>query len=133
MTRTWSHMKAGLAAAGVLAGIGLVSSTVEAQKSDKPMTVFVTAAEVVDVTKVDKEVEKALIAAVKDAGKKRKDLEKTLKAQHGNKRENWPPQAQDAYYDAEEAEALANADWGYRRVKQAGLSDSVEDIKKAVA
>lgn len=121
------------AVAGFLAGFVLLSADVEAQSTDKAMTVFVTAAEVVDVRKVDKETEKRLRAAIKDAEKKRRDLEKTLKAQHGNKRESWPQEAQDAYYDAEEVEALANADWGYRRVKQEGLSDSVEDIKKTVA
>jgi hypothetical protein len=125
-------MKACMASAGLLAGFALLPAGVDAQKTEKAMTVFVTATEVVDVTKVDKETQKSLEAAIKDAEKKRKDLEKTLKAQHGNKRENWPQEAQDAYYDVEEAEALANADWGYRRVKQAGLSDSVDDIKKSL-
>src|SRR6185503_19644362 len=97
-------MKAGIAATGFVAGLFLWSAGVDAQGTAKAMTVFVTAAEVVDVTKVDKETQKRLEAAIRAAEKKRKDLEKTLKAQHGNKRENWPQEAQDAFYDAEEAE-----------------------------
>lgn len=125
-------MKRGLAAA-VLGGYVLLSAVAGAQTSDKAMTVFVTAAEVVDVVKIDKETQKRLDAAIKAAQKARKDLDKALKAQHGNKRESWPQEAQDRYYDAEEAEALAEADWAYRRVKQEGLSDSAEDIKKSLA
>lgn len=126
-------MKACFTAVALLAALVVVTARIDAQKTDRAMTVFVTAAEVVDVTKVDKDTQKRLETAIRDAEKKRKDLEKSLKAQHGNKREAWPQDAQDALYDAEETEALANADWGYRRVKQAGLSDSAEDIRKAIA
>ena len=58
--------------------------------ADKTMTVFVTAAAVTDVGKIDKATETKLLDALKAARQKRKDLEKTLKAQHGNKREAWP-------------------------------------------
>jgi hypothetical protein len=101
-------------------------------RDDKSMTVFLTAAQVTDIAKVDKETEKRLQQAIRDASKKRKDLEKALKAQHGNKRENWPETAQDQYLDAQEAEVLASADWAYRKVKQEGLVDSVEDIRQAL-
>ena len=53
----------------------MLPAGVDAQKTDKAMTVFVTATEVVDVTKVDKETQKRLEAAIKDAEKKRKDLD----------------------------------------------------------
>lgn len=103
-----------------------------AQTADRAMTVFVTAAEVTDIAKIDKETEKKLRAAIQAANKTRRDLEKQLKATHGNKRENWPSEAQNQYLDAEEAEAQAVADWEYRRVKQANLSDSAEDLKKSI-
>ena len=35
-------------------------------------------------------------------------------------------------YDAEEAEALAEADWAYRKAKQEGLNDTAEDIRKSI-
>ena len=54
------------------------------------MTVFVTAAAVPDVGKIDKATETRLLDAIKAARQKRKDLEKALKAQHGKKREAWP-------------------------------------------
>ena len=103
-----------------------------AQTAARAMTVFVTAAEVTDIAKIDKETEKRLRAAIQAANKARRDLEKQLKATHGNKRENWPSEAQNQYLDAEEAEAQAVADWEYRRVKQANLSDSAEDLKKSI-
>lgn len=119
--------------AGFLAGLALVSGRVDAQSTSKSMTVFVTAADVVEVKKVDKDTETRLRAALKDTETKRKDLEKELRAKHGKKPEDWPADAMAAYADAEEAAALASADYWYRTVKPAGLSDSVEDIKRAVA
>ena len=119
--------------AGFLAGLALLSGRVHAQNTSKAMTVFVTAADVVEVTKVDKDTETRLRAAIKDTETKRKDLEKALRAKHGKKQEDWPADAKAAYADAEEAAALASADYGYRVVKPTGLSDSVEDIKQATA
>ena len=122
----------GLVSFAVLAGLVAMGPAPNAQTADKAMTVFVTAAEVTDVTKVDKDTEKQLRAAMDATEKARKDLEKDLKAKHGGKKENWPADVQDQFYAAEEAEALAQAEWDYRRVKQAGLSDSADDIKKSL-
>src|SRR5687767_8178502 len=95
----------------ILGGFILLAAGPRAEGSDKTMTVLVTAAEVQDVVKIDKATEKRLQAAMKAARDKRKDLEKALQAKHGKKREAWPPEAQDACDEAEEAEALANADY----------------------
>jgi hypothetical protein len=95
------------------------------------MTVFVTAAPMVDV-KVDEEARKIASAKTQAAIQARKDLEKTLKAKYGDKRGKWPKEAEDAYTEAEEAVAAANADWIYR-TKQEKLGDSVADINRAVA
>jgi hypothetical protein len=114
-------------------GAVLVSAGVShGQPGDKAMTVFVTAAPLADVTKVDKETETRLLAAIKDAQTKRKDLENSLKAKHGKKRDAWPQEAQDAMFDADEAVALAQADYSYRKVKSEGLTDSADDIRKAI-
>ena len=59
------------------------------------MTVFVTAAAVADVGKIDKATETRLLDAIKAARQTRKDLEKGLKAQHGKKREAWPAEIED--------------------------------------
>jgi hypothetical protein len=116
----------------LLGGWILLSGGSSAQASDQTMTVLVTAAEVVDVGKIDSETQRRLRAAIKDAQKGLDSLDKTLSAQHGKKREAWPPDAVERYYDAEEAVAVANADYAYRRVKQSGLSDSAEDIRKSI-
>lgn len=99
---------------------------------EKTLAVYVTAADVADVTKIDKATEKRLLDAIKQAETARKDLEKALKAQHGKKREAWPQEAEERYAEAEEASAVAQADYAYRKVKQEGLRDSVEDIRKSV-
>jgi hypothetical protein len=100
--------------------------------AEKTMAVFVTAAEVTDVVKIDKETEKQLLAAMKTTREARKALEKALKAQHGKKQEAWPPEARDRFEAAEEAVALAEADYAYRKVKQEGLVDTAEDIRKSI-
>ena len=76
-----------------IGGFVLAAGHAHAQPGDKAMAVFVTAAPVADVKKVDKETENRLAAAIKDAKTKRADLEKSLKAQHGKKREAWPQDA----------------------------------------
>lgn len=116
----------------ILGGMMLVPAAVGGQTPEKSMTVFVTAAAVTDVVKIDKATEKKLSDAIKAAGQTRKDLEKALKAKHGKKREAWPPEIQDQMEDAEEAVALAVADWEYRKVKQEGLSDTAEDVRKSI-
>jgi hypothetical protein len=103
-----------------------------AAAAEKTMAVFVTAAEVTDVVKIDKETEKQLLAAIKATRGTRKELEKTLKAQHGKKQEAWPPEARDRFDEAEETVALAEADYAYRKVKQEGLVDTAEDIRKSI-
>ena len=125
-------MKAVLVARCV-AAIVLVSASVdaEAQTAARGMTVYVTAAPMPD-TRMDEETRKVHSAKVQAAIQARKDLEKTLKAQHGGNRGKWPKEAADAYREAEEAVADANANWIYRR-HQEKLADSVPDIKRAVA
>jgi hypothetical protein len=116
----------------VLGAVLMSAGVSSGQPGAKAMTVFVTAAPVSDVTKVDKETETRLRAAIKDAENKRKDLEKSLTAHYGKKRDAWPQDAQDSMLDAEEAVGLAQADYAYRKVKSEGLADSAEDIRKAI-
>ena len=122
-----------VAPAVAFASLALVAAHATAQTADKAMKVHVTAAQVEARKDVDKETRKQLEAAIDAAQAKRKDLEKELKAQYGKKREEWPQDKQDLYYDAEEAEALAEADLAYRKVDPEGLSDTVEDIKRSLA
>jgi hypothetical protein len=114
------------------AGMVIVLSGTAITAAEKTMAILVTAAEVTDVAKIDKDTEKRLLSAIKAAHATRKDLEKALKAQHGKKQESWPAEARDRYDDAEEAVALAEADYAYRKVKQEGLVDTAEDIRKSI-
>src|SRR5688500_3467479 len=98
-----------------LAAVALLSADaqMQAQTAARGMTVFVTTAR--KDTRDDKEARKIQSSKDEAANKAHKDLEKTLKAQHGGKRGKWPKEAQEAYAEAEEAVAEANADWIYRR------------------
>jgi hypothetical protein len=102
--------------------------------SDAPQTlqVFVTGAKVEarqDVDAATKDALKARRDAAKDA---RKALEKQLKEQYGKKRDTWPPDKDEELYVAEEAEALARADYEYRKIDPKAIRDAVKDIVKSV-
>jgi hypothetical protein len=94
--------------------------------------VFVTAAQVEARPDVDEATKNALKAKKEAAKEARKALEKQLKDQYGKKRETWPPEKDDELYTLQEAEALARADYEYRKIEPKGIKDSVDDIVKSV-
>ncbi len=75
--------------------------------------------------------EKALAAKVSDADKARKEMEKQLKAQFGKKREAWPPEKEDELYALEEALAVANVSYAYRKVDAKKIPDAIKDLTRA--
>jgi hypothetical protein len=119
---------------GILATIvsPLFLGPVLAAEGAGSMTVFVKAATVQERKDVDEATKNAL-KAKKDAAKQaREALEKQLKEQHGKKRESWPPEKDDALYQLEEAEALAAADYEYRKIELKGINDAVKDVTRAL-
>ena len=60
----------------IVGGTLLCPTVARAQAADRTMTVFVTAAAVADVGKIDKATETRLLDAIKAARQTRKDLEK---------------------------------------------------------
>jgi hypothetical protein len=97
------------------------------------LKVFVRAAEVKERKDVDDATKKAL-KAKKDAAKEaRKALEKELKDKHGKKEEAWPTEVQDQLFEAREEEAIARADYEYRKIDPKGLKDSVKDVVESLA
>jgi len=96
------------------------------------LNVFITSAQVEERKKVDDTTRNELKAKRDAARQARKTLEKTLKEQHGKKRESWPPEKDDELYRAEEAEALANVDYEYRKVDLKELKDSAKDFTESV-
>ena len=75
--------------------------------------------------------EKALAAKVNEADKARKDLEKQIKSQFGKKREAWPPEKEEALYALEEALAVANVSYAYRKVDAKKIPDAIKDLTRA--
>jgi hypothetical protein len=75
--------------------------------------------------------EKALGAKVSEADKARKELEKQIKAQFGKKREAWPPEKEDELYALEEALAVANVSYAYRKVDAKKIPDAIKDLTRA--
>jgi hypothetical protein len=97
----------------------------------RPLAVYVvgTSAEAKDA---DDATKKALKEKRQAATEARKALEKQLKDQLGKKRDTWPPEKDDELYALEEAEALARADYEYRKLDPKNVTDSVNDIKKSI-
>ena len=92
------------------------------------MKAFVTAAQVQERPEVDKATKNALKAKKDDASKARKAKENEIKATYGKRKEEWPPDQQEEYFELEEAAALAEADYEYRVIKLEDISDSVLDV-----
>jgi hypothetical protein len=109
----------------LFAGAMLLAQPLAPNESSKAtLTVFVAAAQV-DARKDVDEATKAALKAKRDAAKEaRKALEKELKGQLGKKRDTWPPEKDDALYALEEAEALARADYEYRKIDPKAIKDA---------
>jgi hypothetical protein len=117
-----------LFAGAILAALPLAAG----DESKTVMSVFVAAAQVEARKDVD-EATKAALKAKRDAAKEaRKARQKQLKEQFGKKRETWPPEKDDELYALEEAEALARADYEYRKIDPKAIKDGVDDIVKSI-
>ena len=116
----------------VCVGLALAGTALGAEEPAKTLTVFVTAAQVEARKDVD-EATKAALKATRDEKKEaRKAKEKELKDQLGKKRDTWPPAKDDELYVLEEAEALARADYEYRKIDPKAIGDGVKNILEAV-
>ena len=121
--RNFSNVGARLLALGMVAGLSVVVLA-----ADEPTrSVFITAGSF-EPPPGD---EKALAAKLNDADKARKDLEKQLKTQFGKKRETWPPEKEEELYALEEAQAVANVGYAYRKVDAKKIPDAVKDLTRA--
>jgi hypothetical protein len=97
----------------VALALAALTSTVRAEA--QPIRVFVTRGVEAPAPPKPTEADAQVASdAYGVADKARKALEKTLKEQHGNKRDKWPADAQERFADAEEARDRVNADWEYR-------------------
>ena len=104
--------------------------TFAADPAPKALAVYVvgTSAEAKDP---DDATKKALKEKRQAATEARKALEKQLKSELGKKRDAWPQDKDDQLYVLEEAEALARADYEYRKIEPKQVTDAVEDIRKS--
>jgi hypothetical protein len=110
-------------------GIAVSPATGGERSLDPPLRVYVTAgrpADAEDGTDAPK-------AKKERAHEARLALERRLKETYGKKRASWPPAAEGALGSLEEAEALADATYEYRRADPRGLSDSAREISDAFA
>jgi hypothetical protein len=109
----------------------LLALPVFAADPPRPLAVYVvgTSAEAKDPDDATKKALKEKREAAKEA---RKALEKQLKDQLGKKRDAWPPAKDDELYALEEAEALARADYEYRKIEPKQVTDAVNDIRKSI-
>jgi hypothetical protein len=98
---------------------------------DPTLAVYVAAAKVEPRKEVDDATKNALKAKRDAATKARKELEKRMKAELGKKRETWPPEKDEELYKLEEVEAIADADYEYRKIDPKAIGDAVEDLTRA--
>lgn len=132
---TGTAQAAGCALPASLAALGValsVTPVAAGQTADKSMTVFVTASEPAPRGKPTEAERQQASDAIKAAQTTRSDLDKSLKAQFGNKRDQWPADARERYADAEEAVVRLNTDWLYRSSGSDPLPRNVPDLKDAL-
>jgi hypothetical protein len=113
---------------GLAAGLALPAPAAD----PVPLSVFITEAKVEPRPEVDDATKNALKKKREEAKNARKALEKDLKAQFGKKRETWPDEKDQELYVLEEAEALAEVDYEYRKIDPKAIGDAVEDVARAV-
>jgi hypothetical protein len=97
------------------AALALTLLAAAAKADAQPVQVFVTSPKSPKPAAPTEADRKQASAAYDAADAARKALEKTLKAQHGNKRDKWPAEAQERLADAEENRNRLNAEWQYWR------------------
>jgi hypothetical protein len=117
---------------GLVALPSLVGLALAADAPQATLKVFVGPAEVQERKDVDDATKQALKEKKKAAEDARRALEKQLKDQFGKKREAWPPEKDNELYALEEAEALASADYDYRKVDLKAIADGVKDLRRAL-
>jgi hypothetical protein len=116
----------------ILVAGGPLALAAGSHAADEPtLAVYVAAAKVEPRKDVDDATKNALKAKRDAATKARKELEKKLKAELGKKRETWPPEKDEELYKLEEAEAIADADYEYRKIDPKAIGDAVEDLQRA--
>ena len=118
---------------GLIVGVGAMGSLVArgGGVEGPALAVYVSAAKVEPRKEVDDATKNALKAKRDEATKARKALEKQLNDQLGKKRETWPPDKDEQLYRLEEAEAIANADYEYRKIDPQAIGDAVKDLSRA--
>jgi hypothetical protein len=121
-------MRAHLTCLALALGVSTSIDTADAQ----PIRVFVSPVEAPAPPTPTEADRQAASAAWQAADQARKALEKTLKAQHGNKRDKWPAEAQERLADAEEVRDRANADWQYRSQAEPILKEWTDIIERAL-
>lgn len=103
-------------------------ASAHAQAPEPTLTVFVADASGASADTRTKEERATAACSTADA---QRALERTLKAEHGNKRERWPAEAEERYRNAAELTALAAVDNLYGQVNP-GAGDSVGDIERGL-
>jgi hypothetical protein len=115
---------------GAAAALAVLASTITAEA--QPTRVFVTHVEAPAPARPTEADRQAASTAYGVADQARKALEKALKAQHGNKRDRWPADAQERLADAEEARDRANVDWLYRSQAEPLDKSWAADVARAL-
>lgn len=112
-----------------LAGLCLLAPSVPAAEGPATaLKVFVRPSDRPERKEVDDATKQQLKTKKDEAHEARKAIEKKLKDELGKKEEAWPQDKQDQLFEARENEAIARADYDYRKIETKGLNDGVKDL-----
>jgi hypothetical protein len=116
-----------------LCGLLLVPGLAFSQTEPAPLAVYILSRTVETMdSATKKENQKLLKAKAKEAKERKKALEKELKAKLGGDKDKWPPEKQEEYRQAEDAEKMILMELETLNVKQKDLDDSVGDIQRSI-
>jgi hypothetical protein len=118
-------------AAAIVCGLALPATAVPGERpAEAPIRVYVTVG-TFDRDEANGASRNDLKARRDRARETRRAMEKQLRDELGRRRESWPPEKEHRLCAAEDEEALADAEYNYRKVDPKGLSDSVQDLIEA--
>jgi hypothetical protein len=111
-------------AVAITCGIAVSPAAGGDRGGEPPLRVFVTTAR----TRITDESAEALKARKDRAHEARRELERQSRDRYGKRRDDWPMEARNAMAVAEDAEALADSAYEYRKGDPRAVTDSARDI-----
>jgi hypothetical protein len=119
-------------AAAIALGLALSAVASGQERASARLEVYVTVVEVDPGERADTESATSLKLKRESVRQMRRGLEKRLKQEFGKTRASWPPEKEAELVRLEDAEALAQADYDYRRTDPRAVFDMAREIAESL-